>query len=162
MSIRKIKKNWNRYFHISHIYNEHKIFRQGIIANKYGEIFIVAVYGASDEEVIELTRLMCKNQLAYSKYCVVEIDPKGITGKLYPDDVKEGTAQNQRVLKQQTILLEHLKLFGKYNIEGTITEIKGKKMLIEDVEKRFQGKTRREMRHAPVILDESKGYYISK
>jgi hypothetical protein len=108
------RKVIRKYYHITPFENYKKILKEGLKANSLGEIF---VFNTNHRDVIEYASI---NQLAITHCALFEIDTKGIIGEIEDDNVGEWTSQFQKIIHQDLIKPEFLRIFITYFVENYI------------------------------------------
>ncbi len=95
------------YFHLTRSENCDKIIKEGIKADKEGNIFVFTDMIVANE--------IAKHQVFTEQYVVFEIDRKGITGKIKKDNVAELTRSYHRIIKQDHIKPEYVNFSDGYD-----------------------------------------------
>jgi hypothetical protein len=103
-----------KYYHITPFKNYKTILKEGLKANSLGEIY---VFDTNHRGVIEYASI---NQLYIMHCALFEIDAKGITGEIEDDNVGEYTSQYQKIIHQDLIKPEFLRIFITYRVENNI------------------------------------------
>lgn len=114
-----------RLYHITAPKNVHSILRDGLRANKDGEIFLFedkAIKNKINNTVIFVADHIALNQINQRKYAMLLIDCKGIDVELIPDNVGEVTAHLQWIAKQPIVKPDYIKFCGFCIAEGWHTE----------------------------------------
>jgi hypothetical protein len=111
----KKSKVIRKYYHITPFENYKNILREGLKANPLGEIF---VFDTNHRGIIEYASI---NQLAITHCALFEIDANGITGEIEDDNVGEYTSQYQKIIHQDLIKPEFLRIFITYRVESKIS-----------------------------------------
>lgn len=114
-------------YHITSIENADKVLKEGLIANyttnsalsEEGYIYLFENKSYKNRITGEITAVadaIAKNQLFLDAYCMLEIDEKGITGKLEHDDVGEFASFAEWKVKQNKIDQKYINIFGYYEV----------------------------------------------
>ena len=96
-----------RYYHLSPTEHAASIQECGIRADRDGRIFLFTD--------MLVANVIAKSQVHTRRYVVFEIAPDGVCGPLEPDEVAEFSHPFQRILRQQRVAPEHLRLVGTYD-----------------------------------------------
>lgn len=115
------------YYHITDPKNVESIMKEGLKANKDGEIFLFENKAISyklpmiDNGVCRVCKvkttianIIALNQLFLNEFAMFEISSDGIKGELLPDNVAEYSAPFQHIAKQLFILPEYITLCGVF------------------------------------------------
>lgn len=106
-----------KYYHITRLETCDKILIEGLRCDNEGNIFVfenksVKVNMGLGSVVITAADHIALNQVFIEDECaMLEIDSKGITGELLPDNVAEATAKLQWIIKQKNIEPKYIKVF---------------------------------------------------
>lgn len=107
-----------KYYHVTRLETYEKILLEGLKCNNEGNIFVfenkaVKQIIGNEEFIIKAADHIALNQVFIKGKCVMlEIDSKGITGKILPDNVAESTAKLQWIIKQKIIEPKHINFFA--------------------------------------------------
>jgi hypothetical protein len=97
-----------KYYHVTSFEDYHSILKTGLHGQNVGEIFVMTDKVAAASIAI--------NQCGYRDYALLEIDSKGITGKVKQDCVAELTRKYQRIVCQDVIEPKYIKFKGMYKV----------------------------------------------
>ena len=92
----------NTYYHLTDCENAPKVIQEGIKSDRYGQIFVFTDMLVANP--------IAKDQVFTKRYSVFKIDPKGITGEILEDYAGEFTQIYHKIIKQELIKPEFLKL----------------------------------------------------
>jgi hypothetical protein len=97
-----------KYYHVTSFEDYHSILKTGLHGQVQGEIYVMTDKIAATSIAI--------NQCGYRDYALLEIDSKGITGKVKQDRVVEATRMYQRIIYQDIIEPKYIKFKGMYKV----------------------------------------------
>ena len=111
-----------KYYHITNkdVKVMESILKDGLLCNAEGDIFVfenksIQQCDPSFKPVINtVADCIAINQIFVEEYYMFEIDIKGITTELIPDDVAEISSKQQWIVKQPKIEAQYINLFGEY------------------------------------------------
>lgn len=95
------------FFHLTPPENVKPILETGLRGNEDGEIYVFTD--------MLVANVIAKEQVFTRRYAVFAIDPAGITGKVMPETAAEFSAGHQRIIVQDRIAPEYLKLTGEWD-----------------------------------------------
>lgn len=104
-------KKKTKFYHITDFKDHHKVIVEGLRSNEYGEIY---VFNTNDKLIIQYASVF---QLSLTNCALIEIDGEGITGSIEDDKVGEITSGFQKVIHQEIIKPEFLRLFITYKVK---------------------------------------------
>lgn len=101
-------------YHLTPAENLEAIQRTGIVADTEGNIFAFTDMLVANE--------IAKNQVFTCRYAVLEIDRKGVVGRLRPDQVAEFSSGYHRIIRQAKIFPEFCQHVGTFDTNYDPTE----------------------------------------
>lgn len=109
-----------KYYHITRKSKEtiKSIQSNGLTCDEDGNIFLFENKSIGHDGVINtIADCVAQGQIFLDEYVMFEIDSKGITAELIPDEVAEFGAKFQWIAKQPKIDYKYINIFGTYKNE---------------------------------------------
>lgn len=98
-----------KYYHVTSIKDLSGIMKTGLHGTVRGQIFVMTDKRCATSIAV--------SQCGYEDYILLEINSKGITGKIEMDNVAESTAEWQRIIYQEVIDPRFIKVLGGYHVD---------------------------------------------
>lgn len=119
-----------KYYHITSLEDLRGILKTGLNGTVEGQIFVMTDKRCAPSIAV--------TQCGYEDYVLLEINSKGITGKIEMDNVAELTAKWQRIIYQKVIDPKYIRPLGIYKVsiskyyENLIKQLTGKDIKYEN------------------------------
>jgi hypothetical protein len=97
-----------KYYHVTSFKDYQSILKTGLHGSVPGEIYVMTDRIAAASIAL--------NQCGYIDFALLEIDSKGITGKIKQDRVAEATRMYQKVIYQDLIESKYIKFKGMFKV----------------------------------------------